>query len=297
MPAFSARRVEGISVTGGAGDDGPGRPVGSMRAKSCGLASDAADPELAVLRQQVAELREAVRARDDFIAVAAHELRNPMTPIMAVADLALKAAHDAGSACPPRVATLLERMQLLAQDFIQRSTLLLDVSRIEAGLRLEPSATDLSALVRSVAGKYDAVAARAGSPVELDIEDGAAGWVDPLAAGQVVENLLSNALKFGMGKPVTLRLRLDGQSARLDVQDRGIGMTPGQQARLFGRFEQVVAQHRSSGFGIGLWFANRLAAAMGGRIAVSGGPGEGSTFTVTLPLPPPEPGGTTHDAA
>ncbi len=268
-----------------------------MRAKSCGLASDAADPELAALRRQVAELREAVRARDDFIAVAAHELRNPMTPIMAVADLALKAVHDAGGACPPRVAILLERMQLLAQDFIQRSTLLLDVSRIEAGLRLEPSATDLSALVRSVARKYDAVAARAGSPVELDIEDGAAGWMDPLAAEQVVENLLSNALKFGMGKPVTLRLRIEGQSARLDVQDRGIGMAPDQQARLFGRFEQVVAQHRSSGFGIGLWFANRLAAAMGGRIAVSSGPGEGSTFTVALPLPPPEPDGATHDAA
>ena len=258
-------------------------------------ASDAAS-ELAALRQQVADLREAVRARDDFIAVAAHELRNSMTPIIGVADLALKAARDAGASCPSRVTSLLERMQLLAQNLLQRSTRLLDITRIEAGhLRLEPSATDLSALVRSVAQNYDAAAARTGSPVELDIEDGAAGWMDPLAAEQVIENLLSNALKFGMGKPVTLRLRLQGQSARLDVQDRGTGMPPDQQARLFGRFEQVVAQHRSSGSGIGLWFANRRATAMGGDIAVSRRVGEGSTFALILPLASPEPDGTTHD--
>jgi len=253
---------------------------------------------LADLRQQVAELREAVRARDDFIAIAAHELRNPMTPIIGVAELALKAARDAGSACPPRVTTLLERMQLLAQDFIQRSTRLLDVSRIEAGnLQLESSSTDVSALVLAVARKYDVIAARSRSPVELAIEDGIVGVLDRLAVEQVVENLLSNAFKFGAGEPVTVRLRLDGPSVQLDVQDRGIGMLPDQQARLFGRFEQVIAQHRGTGFGVGLWLANRLVTAMGGRIAIASRTGEGSTFTATLPLTPLEPDWTTHDAA
>ena len=262
------------------------------------LGFDIAASELAILRQQVAELREAVRARDDFIAIAGHELRNPMTPIMAVADLALMAARGAGSSCPPRVTVLLERMQLLAQDFIQRSTRLLDVTRIEAGnLRLEPSATDLSALMHSVAQKYEAMAARVGSLVDLDIASGVVGWMDPLAAEQVVENLLSNALKFGVGKPVTLRLRSDGPSARLEVQDRGIGIPPDQQARLFGRFEQVVAQHRGTGFGVGLWVANRLVAAMGGGITIASRVGEGSTFTVILPLASPKPDRTTHDAA
>jgi two-component system, OmpR family, sensor kinase len=117
-------------------------PLGDLPGKA---APDAAGSELADLRRQVVELRRAVRARDDFIAIAAHELRNPMTPIMAVAELALKAARDSERACPSRVTTLLERMQLLVQDFIQRSTRLLDVGRIEAGnLRLEPSPTDLS---------------------------------------------------------------------------------------------------------------------------------------------------------
>ena len=259
---------------------------------------DDAASELAELRQQVAELRAAVRARDDFIAIAAHELRNPMTPIMGVAELALKAARDAEGSFPPRITTLLERMQLLAQDFIQRSTRLLDVSRIESGnLRLVPSMTDLSSLVRSVAQRYDVLADRSHSPLELDVEDGINGVLDRLAVEQVIENLLSNALKYGIGEPVTLRLRLDGRSVQLDVLDRGVGISPDQQAQLFKRFEQVVAQHRGGGFGVGLWLANRLVMAMEGRIDVASCVGKGSTFTVTLPLSPSASNRTTHGAA
>ncbi len=210
---------------------------------------DVAASELADLRREVAELRQAVRARDDFIAIAAHELRNPMTPLLGVADLALAAARRAEETYPPRVTVLLERMQLLAQDFIQRSTRLLDVSRIEAGnLRLEPSATDLSALVLATVQKYEVAAARVRSPVEIGIQDGITGVWDRIAVEQVTENLLSNAIKFGAGKPVAVRLRSHGAAAWLDVQDRGIGMEPDQQARIFGRFEQVVAQHRGGGF-------------------------------------------------
>jgi two-component system, OmpR family, sensor kinase len=261
-------------------------------------ASDTAAAELAQLRQQVAELRQAVRARDDFIAIAAHELRNAMTPIMGVAELALKTAHDSQGICPPRVTILLERMQIHTQNFIQRSTRLLDFGRIEAGnLRLEPSPIDLSALVLSVAQSYEATAARRRSRLGLDVPAGVIAVVDRLAVEQVVENLLSNALKFGIGQPVTLRLRSDDGWAWLDVQDRGVGMSPDQQARIFGRFEQVVAQHRGSGFGVGLWVADRLVGAMGGRITVSSRLGEGSTFTVTLPLAPPEPDRMTHEPA
>ena len=259
---------------------------------------DVAATELADLRQQVVELRQAVRARNDFIAIAAHELRNPMTPIMAVAEMALKAARAAEASCPSRITTLLERMQLLAEDFIQRSVRLLDVARIESGnLRLLLSGTELSSGVRSVAQTYDIIAARSDGLIELDIQDGVSGLLDRLAVEQVIENLLSNALKFGVGEPVTLRLRSDGQSATLDVQDRGVGMAPEQQARLFVRFEQVVAQHRGAGFGVGLWLANQLTMGMGGRIDVSSCVGKGSTFTVTLPLSPVDPDRMTHDAA
>ncbi|MBV9777610.1 MAG: HAMP domain-containing histidine kinase [Acetobacteraceae bacterium] len=267
---------------------------------SAPVAPGDAASELAGLRRQVEELRQAVRARDDFIAIAAHELRNPMTPLLGVADLALAAARAAEDACPPRVTMLLQRMQLMVQDFVRRATRLLDVSRIEAGnLRLEPAATDLSALVRALAQRYEDTAVRGRSPVELDVADGVVGLWDRLAVEQVAENLLTNALKFGMGQPVTLRLRPDGdgRSARLEVQDRGTGMRPDQQERIFGRFEQVVSEHRGGGFGVGLWVSNRLVGAMGGRITVSSRLGEGSTFAVMLPLTPPERDRITHEPA
>jgi two-component system, OmpR family, sensor kinase len=254
------------------------------------------DAELADLRRQVEELRQAVSARDDFIAIAAHELRNPITAILGVADLALATARKAEGSCPPRIIVLLQRMQRLVQEYIGRAERLLEVSRIGAGnLRLEPSSLDLSALVLSVAQRYELVAARGCSRFDIDVQPGVVAVIDRFAVEEIIENLLSNAFKFGTGRPVTLRLRSNGQSAQLDVQDHGIGVSADQQARIFGRFEQIMAQHQGAGFGIGLWVATRLVTAMGGRIAVSSRLGEGSTFTVALPLAPPEPDRMTHE--
>jgi two-component system OmpR family sensor kinase len=245
--------------------------------------------ELMALRHQVENLQQAVRARDDFIAIAAHELRNPMTPIAGLTEFALAAARKADGLCPPLIMGLLERLQSAVQEFIKRATRLLDVGRIEAGnWRLEPSLVDLSTLVLGVVQRYDIAAKHGGSSIDLEVEPEVAGTWDRLAVEQVLENLLSNGLKFGSGKPMTVRLRSDGRFAQLQVQDRGIGMQPDQQTRIFGRFEQVMSQHRGTGFGVGLWVSNKLVTAMGGRITVSSRMGDGSTFTVTLPLAPLE---------
>jgi signal transduction histidine kinase len=255
--------------------------------------------ELAKLRQLIETLRQSVRARDDFIAIAAHELRNPMTPIVGVAELALIAARKEGK-CPPRVIILLERLQRLVQDYVRRATKLLDVTRLESGnLKLEPAATatDVSQLVLSIVHRYEAEAAHQHCALEHDIEADISGRFDPLAVEQVIDNLVSNAVKFGAGKPVTIRLRSDGHIACLEVQDRGIGMSIDQQERIFGRFEQIVARHDGSGFGLGLWIASRLVAAMDGRITVSSRPGEGSIFTVMLPLVVREQESDAHDRA
>jgi two-component system OmpR family sensor kinase len=226
----------------------------------------ALEDEASELRQQVETLRQSMRARDDFIAIAAHELRNPMTPIVGVAELALIAARK-DNKCPARVILLLERLQRFVQAYVQRATKLLDVSRLESGnLQLEPGATDLSHLVLSIVHRYEAEAAHQHCALEHDIEADISGWVDPLALEQVIDNLVSNAVKFGAGKPVTVRLRSDGGFACLEVRDSGIGMSIDQQERIFGRFEQIVARHDGSGFGLGLWIASRLVAAMDGRI-------------------------------
>jgi two-component system, OmpR family, sensor kinase len=254
--------------------------------------------ELTQLRQLVDDLRQAVRARDDFIAIAAHELRNPMTPIVGVAELALISARKAEGRCPPRVILLLERLQRLVQDYVGRATKLLDVSRLEAGnFQLQSADTNLSHLVLSIVHRYEAEAAHQHCALEHDIEADVSGLFDPLAVEQIIENLVSNALKFGAGKPVTVRLRSNEHAASLEVQDGGIGMSFDQQDRIFGRFEQIVAHHHGGGFGLGLWIANRLVGAMDGRITVSSRPGEGSTFTVMLPLVHADRDWTAHDRA
>ena len=254
------------------------------------LAFEDAAGEVARLRLLVDDLRLAVQARDDFIAIAAHELRNPMTPIQGFAELALACARTAEGSYSSRIIALLERMQSAVQEFIKRASNLLDISRIEAdNLRLTPSEVDLSALVLSVVERYELKAARGNCPLTLEIAQGICGELDRLAVEQIIENLLSNALKFGTGKPVTIRLRSDGQSACMEVQDLGIGIQPDQQARIFGRFEQVVTKHQGSGFGIGLWVAARLIEAMGGRLIVASRLEKGSTFTVMLPLEPRKP--------
>lgn len=182
----------------------------------------------------------------------------------------------------------MERLHQAVLEYIGRATRLLDISRVETGnLQLEPQPIDLSQLVLATVRKYEVAAARQGCDLEPDIRGGIGGLLDPLAVEQVVENLLSNALKFGCDKPVGVRLRSDGREVQLDVWDHGIGISPEQQARIFGRFEQVVAHHRGSGFGVGLWVANRLVSAMGGRITIASRSGEGSIFTVTLPLRSP----------
>ena len=233
----------------------------------------------------IAELREAVRARDEFVAIAAHELRNPMTPILMQVHNLVTAAANPRRCRPEILAPRLELLEHAVRDFVRRSTTLLDVSRVAAGnLRIELAAVDLSSVVRGVVDRAGVAARMARSDLQADLQEGVVGLWDRLALEQVAENLLSNALKFGAGKPVDVALRADGRAARLAVRDRGIGISEDDRARIFRRFERAVARREHGGFGVGLWLAGRLVAAMGGAIAIEGAPGEGTTFTVTLPL-------------
>ncbi|GAA0583311.1 hypothetical protein GCM10009416_22200 [Craurococcus roseus] len=244
------------------------------------LASATADE----LRAAVAELRAAVRARDDFIAIAAHELRNPMTPIAGQVHLLLAAARRGGSS-QAQVAAGLERLEVAVRHYLRRATTLLDISRASSGqIRLEPAATDVSAVVRETVEGYAPLAARAGCALRLDVRDGVAATLDRLAVEQVLDNLLSNALRFGAGKPIDVGLAAGADDLTLAVRDRGAGLSEADRARIFGRFEQAVGQRRNGGFGIGLWLVRRLVDAMRGGIAVESRPGEGATFVVRLPL-------------
>ena len=233
----------------------------------------------------IAALREAVRARDEFVAIAAHELRNPMTPLLLQVSALLAAARSPRRCRPEVLVPRLEALELAAQEFVRRATTLLDVSRVAAGnLRIELAEVDLTGVVRGVVDRASVAARRARSHLEADLQEGVVGTLDRLAVEQVAENLLSNAIKFGAGRPVRVALRSDGRTARLIVRDQGIGISEEDRARIFQRFERAVARREHGGFGVGLWLANQLVLAMGGAIGVESEPGAGTTFTVSLPL-------------
>jgi signal transduction histidine kinase len=227
-----------------------------------------------------AELRAAVRARDEFIAIASHELRSPLTAAQLQLGVAARALAGPD---PSRARGAVERAGRSAARLGRLVEGLLDVSRLlESRLVLEREPVALADLVRAVAARV--ADAHRGADVRVDAEDGPCGAWDRLRIEQVVENLVANAVKFGGDAPVEVRVRADGDAALLFVADRGIGIAAEDQARIFEPFERAVSSRHYGGFGLGLWIARQAVEAHGGTIAVESRPGAGSTFTVRLPL-------------
>jgi signal transduction histidine kinase len=236
-----------------------------------------------LLRSENDELRAAVGARDAFLAMAAHELRNPMTPIVGqVARLHRSVAMRACSL--DDVEHGLQRIQWLIDLYLKRATTLLDVSRITSGkLRLEPASVDIAELLRIIAASLEPAAQYAGSTLTLQVAERLPAVMDPLAIEQILDNLLLNAIKYGAGRPIDITAALEGELLRLSVRDRGIGMSQEDQRRIFEPFERAISYGVRAGFGIGLWVVRQLVDAMQGEIHVHSAPDAGTTFTVTLP--------------
>jgi PAS domain S-box-containing protein len=229
--------------------------------------------------------QEAVRVRDDFLSVASHELKTPLTPMLLQVQSLLRGARPGGKEpLSPKVTGKLDamgRQVLRLERLVDR---LLDISRITAGrLELELEEVDLAALAKEVASRFDAELAQTGSRLEFEAAGPMLGQWDRLRLDQIVTNLITNALKFGEGKPVELRLAHLEDAVRLTVRDHGIGISPADQARIFERFERAVSTTHFGGFGLGLWIVRQIVERLGGTIGVESTLGQGSTFTVRLP--------------
>jgi len=171
----------------------------------------------------------------------------------------------------------------------QLTSELLDVTRIEQGrLHLNPSEIALDAIVRQAVGHVEAELTAAGSSVSIECAAPVMGRWDSSRLGQVVTNLVSNAAKFGAGKPIEIRIERLGADAQLTVTDQGIGIDPARRPFVFDRFERAVSSSRYGGLGLGLYIARSIVVAHGGTITVDSELGAGSTFTVTLPCSVPE---------
>lgn len=228
------------------------------------------------------ELREAVRARDEFLAIAAHELRSPMHALMLQVESAMTVARRIGN---EELLQRLGRVRVVLDRYVKRASLLLDVSRINAGsMDLRFQVVDIADVLRDIVDVYAIEAAFNLVDLRLTAPDTLVGRWDRPAIEQVIGNLVSNAIKYGDGRPVDITLAREGDRVRLEVRDRGIGISADDQARVFGRFEQVMTGQPRTGFGVGLWLARMLIEAHRGSISVDSKPGHGARFTVSLPL-------------
>jgi signal transduction histidine kinase len=233
------------------------------------------------------QLRQAVASRDQFLAVASHELRTPISTLTLQLDHLVDAVKQPGG--PGTEQVVGQRIGLLQRQVQRLATLIvemLDVARISGGrLDLCPSRVDLIALVREVLEQFQPEIARRKVNVSLTHDHGpVTAYCDPRRIDQVVVNLLSNALKYGGSQPVQVAVGCAGGRARIVVRDHGMGISAEDQRRLFEPFSRLAGSRHQQGLGVGLWIAQQFTRASGGDILVDSRPSDGSTFTVELPL-------------
>lgn len=233
------------------------------------------------------EAQQAIRIRDDFLSIASHELRTPLTPIqLHLQSLSRDTREEQKDKLD--LVKMRQKLDTIGRQVQRLKSLvysLLDVSLLSGQtLKLEIERVDLSELVSKVIERFRPEAEQTTTPLEVEVPASLVGEWDRFRVDQIMTNLVSNALKFGKGNPVTVSATSDGKSARIQVRDSGIGIAPEDQERIFQRFERVVPTRHFGGFGLGLWIVRQMVEALGGTISVESEPGRGTLFTVELPL-------------
>ncbi len=223
----------------------------------------------------------AIALRDEFVSVAGHELRTPLATMSLAVESLL---HLPDNTPLGTVKARIEKQGKQTDRLIRLVEELLDVTRLASSrLVLEREKVDLAELVRDVASRFSAEASRIHSPLVIEVQPTIGQW-DRMRVEQITTNLMSNALKYGKGKPIEIRVEQRERDAVLTITDHGIGIEARDHARIFERFERAVSARQFGGLGLGLWIVRQLVEAHGGSIELASVPGDGSTFSVQLPL-------------
>jgi PAS domain S-box-containing protein len=253
------------------------------------IARDVTDRRRAQLERELLyrQAVDAIRARDEFLSVASHELKTPVAALHLQIETLLRGYRRNPEQAAEHTRA---KMALIERQVARLSRLideLMDVSRITAGrLRLELEELDMSEVLRDVVSRHAEEATRAGSPLHLGTEASIHGRWDRIRLEQVVTNLLTNAVKFGAGRPIEITALAQESHVQLTITDHGIGIAPEEVERIFQRYEQAHGSRAYGGLGLGLYIVRQIVEAHGGTIRVESQPGAGSTFTVDLPREP-----------
>jgi PAS domain S-box-containing protein len=261
--------------------DGDGALVGYAKVTHDLTERRIADDE----RIRLERAQEAVRLRDEFLSIASHELRTPLAALQLQLDGLAELAPSLDDKLARRIDRALQgtaRLTALVES-------LLDVSRLSAsGLSLTTEVVDLAVLVGQHAAGLAAAAAAAGCELVVRTAGAVVGTWDPLRIGQVIANLLTNAIKYGAGTPVTVQVWAVGSDAILEVRDRGPGIADADLPRIFERFERAAPVRNYGGLGLGLYMTREIVVAHGGTVSAENDAGGGARFTVRLPRAAPE---------
>lgn len=284
----AALRVNGEVIgTLGALRDTPGRPYTADDLTTLQELADRA--ALAVANARLYQrAQEAIQVRDQFLSIAAHELKTPLTSLYGQAQLAQRRLGR-GEQSPERMARSIELIARQAERLDAMVVALLDVGRLEHGqFVIERRPVDLGELARRVVDEARPDLEQHALRLECD----PAPLVvlgDPGRLEQVLQNLLSNAIKYSPGGgPIRVRIERRGDHAAVSVADQGVGIPGAAMPHLFQRFYRApnATAHHISGMGIGLYVVREIVGLHGGSVEVASSEGAGSTFTVVLPLAP-----------
>lgn len=232
-----------------------------------------------------------IHMRDDFLSVASHELKTPLTPIRMQIQLVLRDLKLVTNKIP--VAPMIKHLEEADKQFSRFLKLvdnLLDVSRISGDrLILAYEKINLTNLIQELAHSFLTEIHDSGCTLELDLEPNIIGHWDRIRIDQVLVNVISNAEKYGSGTQIKISLKkiVDASNkpiAVISVQDKGIGISKADQEKLFKKFERAASIRHYGGLGLGLYITRNIVNAHHGKIRVVSELGEGSTFIIELPI-------------
>lgn len=248
---------------------------------------DALEKAQCQLRATQGELERALKMRDDFISLVAHELRTPLNTLHIETQVRLLQLQrgDLTVFNKERLHSMVERDARQINSMVRLISDMVDVCRVNSGnLSVRPEKINLSQLVLRVAGDFALQAQAKGSVINLDIAENIFGSWDDFRIEQIIVNLITNALRYGGGKPIRVSLAVSGEVVEIGVQDEGCGIPANEHQRIFEKFERLGNNEVREGLGMGLYIARQLAEAHGGNLCVSSKIGEGSRFTLRLPF-------------